>query len=247
MIEFATQWYSVLSQWSAMVGEPLQRLLAGSSIPVVSALLLGVIGGLAPCQVTANASAIAFVSQGQSPLWRTVRDYLAGKAGVYLLLGFLAAMLGLRLPTPVMALLRKLNGPMLIFMGLYFFGILRFKSAAGERITAWVKSHAPRRGSPALWLGVAFSLGFCPTMAVIFFGALVPLVVQAQAGIILPAFFAVGTALPVIIWAGALSAGKSVAGRWIKGVRRFDLVVRVLVAGVFLLLGLNDTILYWFT
>ncbi|HWI62889.1 MAG TPA: sulfite exporter TauE/SafE family protein [Symbiobacteriaceae bacterium] len=247
MVELATQWYSWLSQWSAQVGEPLQRLLAGQSIPAVSALLLGLIGGLAPCQVTANAGAIAYVSQGEAPLWRTVRDYLAGKAGVYLILGFLAAMLGLKLPTPVMALMRKLNGPLLILMGLYFLGVLNFKSTAGERMTAWVKAHAPRRGSPALWLGIAFSLGFCPTMAMIFFGALVPLVVQAQAGIILPVFFAIGTALPVIIWAGALSAGKGVAGRWIKGVRRFDVVVRVLVAGTFLLLGLNDTVLYWFT
>ncbi|HYF94635.1 MAG TPA: sulfite exporter TauE/SafE family protein [Symbiobacteriaceae bacterium] len=247
VVELAYRWYTLLSQWSAQAGEPLQQLMAAQSIPVVSAFLLGLIGGLAPCQVSANAGAIAYVSQERRPLWPAVRDYLAGKAAVYLLLGFLAAMLGLKLPTPVMAFLRKLTGPMLILMGLYFLGLLRWRGAAGERITAWLQGHAPRKGSPAFWLGVAFSLGFCPTMAVIFFGALVPLVLAAPAGIILPAVFAVGTALPVILWALALAAGRGAAGRWIKGVRRMDKAVRILVASVFLLLGLNDTVLYWFT
>jgi len=247
VVELAYRWYSLLSQWSVLAGEPLQRLMASQNMPAVSALLLGLIGGLAPCQVSANAGAIAYVSQGERPLWRTVRDYLAGKAAVYLLLGFLAAMLGLKLPTPVMALLRKLTGPMMILMGLYFIGWLRLRGDTGAKVTAWLEARAPRRGSPAFWLGVAFSLGFCPTMAVIFFGALVPIVIQAPAGVVLPAIFAVGTALPVILWAAALSAGKGVVGRWVRGARRMDKVVRTLVAGVFLLLGLNDTILYWLT
>lgn len=241
------RWYTVLSQWSNALGQPVQELLAGQNIAAVSALLLGVIGGLAPCQVTANAGAIAYMTQEERPLWPTVRDYLIGKAAVYLLLGFLAAMLGLKLPTPVMALLRKLTGPLLILMGLYFLGLLRMQGAAGERVTNWLRERAPRRGSPALWLGVAFSLGFCPTMFMIFFGTLVPLVIQAPAGMVLPVIFAVGTALPVILWAAALSVGKGAAKRWVKGARRLDKVVRAVVAGVFLLLGLNDTILYWLT
>lgn len=247
VVELAYRWYALLSQWSAAVGEPLRELMAGQNIPALSALILGLIGGLAPCQVTANAGAIAYISQEERPLWRTVRDYLAGKAAVYLILGFLAAMLGLKIPTPVMAVLRKLTGPMMILMGLYFLGWLSLRGTTGERVTGWIRAHAPRRGSPALWLGVAFSLGFCPTMALIFFGALVPLVIEAQTGMILPVLFAIGTALPVLIWAAALSAGKGVAGRWVKGVRRMDRWVRIIVAAAFLILGLNDTILYWLT
>jgi cytochrome c biogenesis protein CcdA len=250
VVEVAYRWYALLSQWSAQVGEPLQQVLRSQNLPAVSALLLGLIGAVAPCQVTANAGAIAFVSQAgseQRPLWRIVRDYLLGKAAVYILLGFLAAMLGFRVPTPVMALLRKLTGPLMILMGLYFFGLIRLRGEAGARITEWVQAHAPRRGSPAFWLGVAFSLGFCPTMAMLFFGALVPLILDSPAGMLLPVIFAIGTALPVILWALALSAGRGAANRWVKSVRRLDKAVRVLVAAVFLLLGLNDTVLYWLT
>jgi cytochrome c-type biogenesis protein len=251
VVELAYRWYSVLSQWSAALGGPLQQALGSTNIPAVSALLLGLLGGLAPCQVTANAGAIAYVtreqSSGRRSLWATVRDFLLGKMAVYLLLGFLAAMLGLKLPAPAMGLLRKLTGPLMVFVGLYLAGWIRWESTAGARLTAWIEERMPRRGSPVFWLGVAFSLGFCPTMAVIFFGTLTPLVMQAQAGMVLPAFFAVGTAAPVILWAVALSAGRRAAGKWVRQARNVDRYVRWTAGGVMLLLGLNDTILYWLT
>lgn len=250
LVEMAYRWYSVMSQLSAWAGAPLQQALGSQSIPAVSALLLGLLGGLAPCQVSANAGAIAYVTragQEKRPLWIVVRDFLAGKAAVYVLLGFLAAMLGLQLSPPVMAVLRKLTGPLMILIGLYLLGVWRWQSTAGERVTAWLEQRAPRRGSPAFWLGVAFSLGFCPTMALIFFGALVPLVVQAPAGLVLPVIFAAGTAAPVLLWALALTAGRSAANRWLRQVRGADRYVRWGAAGIFLLMGFNDTVLYWLT
>lgn len=248
-VDLAYRWYSLMSQISNLVGEPLQRLLGSQNIPGLSALLLGLLGGLAPCQVTANAGAIAYVTESsrqQRPLWPTVGSFLLGKIAVYGTLGFLAAMIGWKLPIPVMALLRKLSGPILILMGLYLLGWLRWRGPAGERITEWIRQHKPRRGSPAFWLGVAFSLGFCPTMAMIFFGGLVPLVVTSQAGIILAVVFAAGTAVPVILWAAAISAGRGAGKRWVRQVRHADRYVRLAAALVFLLLGLNDVLLYWF-
>jgi cytochrome c-type biogenesis protein len=253
VVALAYRWYTVLSQVSAQIGEPLQQVLGSQSIPAVSALLLGLLGGLAPCQISGNAGAIAYVTQsgqgGQQmrPLWATVRSYLYGKIIVYVLLGFMAAMLGLRIPGPVMGFLRKLTGPIMILMGLYFLGLIRARGETGARLTAWLQARLPRRGSPAFWLGVAFSLGFCPTMALIFFGALVPLVVEAPAGIVLPVIFAIGTAVPVLLWAVALSLGRNVAGRWVRGARQTNRYVRWAAAAVFLLVGLNDTVLYWLT
>lgn len=249
LVDLAYQWYAVLSQLSNLVGEPIQRLLGSQNLPGLSALLLGLMGGLAPCQVTANAGAIAYVTESsrqERPLWPTVGSFLLGKIAVYATLGFLAAMIGWRLPIPVMALLRKLSGPLLILMGLSMLGWLRWRGPAFERLTEWLQQRIPRRGSPAFWLGVAFSLGFCPTMAMIFFGGLIPLVVASQAGILLAVIFAAGTAVPVILWAGALSAGREAGRRWVKGVRRADRYLRVAAAVIFLLLGLNDFVLYWF-
>lgn len=248
LTDFALQWYTVLSQLSAAVGEPLQRLLGAQSMPGLSALLLGLLGGLAPCQVSANAGAIAYVTQAdeqKTSLWRVVRDFLLGKAAVYVFLGFLAALLGLRVPTPVLALLRKLSGPLMIIIGIYMAGLLQLGAVGGARLTGWLQDRLPRRGSPEFWLGAAFSLGFCPTMAMIFFGALVPLVIQAPAGMVLPIIFAVGTAVPVLLWALALTAGRKAAARWVRKIRHLDRYVRIGAATVFLLLGINDLALYW--
>ncbi len=249
LTDAAYQWYSVMSRLSTVVGEPLQQFLGSQNIPGLSALLLGLLGGLAPCQVTANAGAIAYVTQaGQDRrrLWAAVRDFLGGKIAVYVTLGVLAAFLGWKIPTPALAWLRKLSGPLMIFVGLYLAGLIRLRGESGARITQWVRERTPRRGSAPFWLGVAFSLGFCPTMAVIFFGALVPLIVQANAGLMLPVVFALGTAVPVILWAAALTAGKRVAGQWIRRLRKLDTYVRAIAAAVLLLVGLNDTLLYWF-
>jgi len=249
LTQAAYQWYIVLSQVSAALSEPVQSVLGSQNIPGLSALLLGLMGGLAPCQVTANAGAIAYVTQAEQerrPLWGTVGAFIGGKTIVYLIFGFLTAILGLTIPIPFLALMRKLNGPLLLLIALYLMGLLRWRGKTGARITAWAQERMPRRGPPALWLGMAFSLGFCPTMALIFFGALVPLMLQAPAGLALAAVFAVGTAVPVILWALALSAGKGMAGRWVRRVRNLDRYVRWGAAVIFLVVGLNDILLYWF-
>jgi hypothetical protein len=52
----------------------------------------------------------------------------------------------------------------------------------------------------AFLLGVAFSLGFCPTMVLLFFGMVMPMTVQSSYGVILPPIFALGTAFPLLLF-----------------------------------------------
>ncbi len=143
--------------------------------------------------------------------------------------------------------MRKLSCPLMILIGLYLIGLIHWRSEMGQRIADWVAHRAPRKGSAPFWLGIAFSLGFCPTMAIIFFGALVPFIIQAPGGLLLIPIFGLGTAVPVFIWALALTAGKSLGGKWIRQVRNTDRYVRWAAAAVFLFLGLTDTMLYWLT
>lgn len=246
----AYQWYLVMNQVSSALSAPIFTALGAQNIPALSALLLGLLGGLAPCQMTANAGAIAYVTQaGQNRRshWPTVWSFLAGKALIYILLGFIAAMLGLKIPTPFLAAMRKLSGPLMVVVGLYLIRVIRWQGGLGARITEWLQEHLPKRGSPAFWLGVAFSLGFCPTMAMIFFGTLVPLIIQVPAGMLLPLIFAAGTTVPVMLWALALTLGRGAANRWLKGTRNADRYIKWVAAAIFILIGLNDTLIYWLT
>lgn len=249
LAELSYRWYVLVSQISKTLGQPIQGLLFSQSIPAVSALLLGLLGGLAPCQLATNAGAIAYVTesvQGERRRWRTVRSFVLGKILVYTLLGFLAIVVGWKLPVPMMAFLRKLSGPLLIAMALSMVGGLKWRGAWGISVTEWMRIRMGRTVSPAFGLGVAFSLGFCPTMAMIFFGWLVPLLLQTPAGLLLPVIFALGTAAPLLLWAGVQAVGHQVAKRWLREARRADRFIRLGMAMILLLLGLSDTLLYWF-
>jgi hypothetical protein len=47
----------------------------------------------------------------------------------------------------------------------------------------------------AFLFGIAFSLGFCPTMFLIFFGTLMPLTLTTSYGFLLPPVFGIGTVI----------------------------------------------------
>ena len=59
-------------------------------------------------------------------------------------------------------------------------------------------------------LGVLFSMAFCPTSGVLYFGMLIPMSASATMGYMLPILFAVATSLPVLVvsWILAFSAGQ---------------------------------------
>ncbi|MEK3993018.1 urease accessory protein UreH domain-containing protein [Robertmurraya sp. FSL R5-0851] len=97
----------------------------------------------------------------------------------------------------------------------------------------------------AFLMGVSFTLGFCPTMFVLFFITLMPIALAVPYGPVLPAIFAVGTSIPLIlsiflIWYFDLS-GKLLK----KNGRKLGLFVQRLAGVVMLLIGVLDTLTYW--
>ncbi|MED4925776.1 sulfite exporter TauE/SafE family protein, partial [Anoxybacillus geothermalis] len=86
---------------------------------------------------------------------------------------------------------------------------------------------------------------FCPTMFVLFFVTLMPLVYSTSYGVLLPSVFAVGTSVPVIffiliLWYLGLS------GAVMKKGRRVGKLIQQTAGIVMVLLGVFDTITYWF-
>lgn len=248
--QFALQWYALLSGLQAVLAGPLQALAYQWNIHALSALVFGFLGSVAPCQMTGNAAAIAYLTQrsgeGRTGIWRHASAFVWGKMAVYVLLGALAILLGFRLPTWAMALLRRIFGPLMILFALYLLRVIKLQFSFGDRLAQALERRLPGRGSPAAFgLGAAYSLAFCPTMALLFFGLLVPLSLRTPGGIVLPAFFAVGTAVPLVLFAAFLSLGLGAKGAWLQGVRRLDRVLRIVAGLVILVVGINDTVLYW--
>jgi len=61
--EIIIQYYTWLSGLTSWLVLPLRDLAEAINLPLVSALLFGLIGATAPCQLSTNAVALAFVSR----------------------------------------------------------------------------------------------------------------------------------------------------------------------------------------
>lgn len=250
-MELMRQWYIFLSQLSAALGEPVSQLANQINVPLVSAVLFGLIGATAPCQLTTNLSAIAYVSRrlGVGRPWAEAVAYTLGKVLVYTVVGGAVIGLGLRIeaPTvPVVVAARKLLGPLLIVIGLVFLGLVKLRISLGQPLTAAIQRRISVRGAwGAFLMGVVFSFAFCPTLFLLFFGLTVPLGLRSEGGLLLPGLFAVGTALPLLAYAALVAAGSGLAGAYARRLVGSHAVVRRIAGAIFILAGINDTLTYW--
>lgn len=244
--------YEFLSKISQFLSEPFADVVFSSNIAIVTAIFLGFIGSVAPCQISANAAAITYFGnrQFQGALsWVEIVLYLLGKVLVFSLLGLLFWLLGQQLSQtsiPVFSLSRKLLGPLFIVMGLFLLGWIKLPFQIGLRISHALQTYSrqQRGGSSAFLLGVAFSLGFCPTMFSLFFGLLMPLSLQSTYGFILPPIFAIGTAMPFLLFAG-LAVGFGLNRMMIKKSKIWGKWIQIIAGVIFIVFGVIDTMTYW--
>ena len=158
--------------------------------------------------------------------------------------------LGLRLEQaaiPVAVVARKAIGPLMILIGLSLVGIVRLRGAAGSRVASWLRSRLAGTGMPgAFSLGVVFSFTFCPTLFWLFFGLMIPLALISNGGWTFPGVFAVGTALPLISFAALASSGSQMSEKLKERLKGSLSLVSRISGAIFILVGINDTLTYWF-
>ncbi len=253
MAELIAQWYGVLNTLNRVLNEPVRALADGVGFAPLTAVLLGFLGALSPCQLTTGLASIALLGRdprGARPLLAGLA-YVAGKALVYALLGLLFVALGqaaARGSIPVIQVARRALGPLMLVVGLALLGVLpsRVTFGLGERVAAYAAGRLDAtRPRGAFALGAAFALAFCPTLFLLFFGLLIPLALSSPGGAAYPALFAVGTALPVLAVLGALALGMSGAARASGVAGRLQPALTQFAGLVLVLTGANDTIVYW--
>lgn len=251
MQDFAIQWYAILSSLNAALVEPIDALQRSAGVPLLSALLFGVLGATSPCQLTTNAGALAYVARSagsRGAVARGATAYLLAKVLVYTLIGAAVILAGQQLAQhsiPAIQLARKLFGPLMIVLALYLFRLLPLRFTFGQGVADWLEARAGTGAAGAFALGAAFSLAFCPTLFLLFFGLTIPLALSSPIGVLYPGVFAVGTTLPLLVLAAMLSAGLGAGGGYVARARRVDAWIRPVAATVLLLAGLNDTLTYW--
>lgn len=243
--------YTFFSQISMYLSEPFVNA-ANTDIALIAALFLGMIGSLAPCQISANVAAITYFGnrQFQKELtWKEITMYVIGKIMVFFLLGSLFWFFGQQVSKefiPFLAYARKALGPLLILIGFFLLGWIIFPFQIGARLSEFIRKQSVKMGGQwgAFFMGVAFSLGFCPTMYVLFFGTLMPLALQSSYGYVLPPIFAMSTAMPFLLFAG-LTVGLGLDRIMVKRTRVWGNRIQKLAGLFFILFGISDTLTYW--
>ncbi|QKS72676.1 sulfite exporter TauE/SafE family protein [Paenalkalicoccus suaedae] len=240
--------FDYVERISAILREPfMNAALAFESTPIVFAFVLGIVGALAPCQFSGNLSAITLYgsrSLREGISWPETFFYTLGKIVAFTGLGALVWLIGQEFQrelTPYFPWLRRIVGPTLIIMGLYMIGAFRLT----QTVSLWRQRTERIKGKGgAFMLGFSFSLAFCPTMFILFFGLLMPLTFTSSVGGALPAVFAVGTALPFLFIIGSiwfLGAGSAL----VKKGRRVGRYVQYVAGAVLIVIGVLDIVTFW--
>jgi len=181
-------------------------LIDNYNIPILTAFLLGVLTSISPCPLATNITAIAYISKEIKTAKHTLLNgtfYTLGRGASYTILATLIyfGLSSFQVSSIFQGWGDKILGPVLVIIGLIMFGIIKINFGKGgekvERIKLWL-SQKGFIGS--FLLGMIFALAFCPYSGVLFFGALIPLVLKSAEGLLLPPIFALGTGLPVIIF-----------------------------------------------
>lgn len=224
----------------------LQTLLDNSSTPVLTAFLLGLLTALSPCPLATNIAAIGFIGKEMENRKRVFRNgllYTLGRILAYTLLGFVlililkegSSMFGIQKTIGTWG--ERVLGPVLLVIGLFMlFGDRLNLPQFGFKGNA--EELARKGGWGVLLIGILFALAFCPTSGVFYFGMLIPLSATTTAGYLLPAVFAIATALPVLVVAWILAFSVQQMGRFYGRMRTVQRWMNLFVGGVFIGIGI---------
>lgn len=221
----------------------LQSLAMAGSMPFISAFILGLLMSMSPCPLATNIAAIAYLSKDlQSPKKTFINGlfYTLGRAITYTALATVIyfGISAFTISSIFQGWGDKVLGPILIVIGLVMLDIIKINISGNNRFVESTKVWLAGKGYlGSILLGALFALAFCPYSGVIFFGMLMPLIVNSNEGLLLAPIFSLGTGIPVIIFAAIIAFGMKSMGKAFGILSKVEVVVRKTVGVIFIIVG----------
>lgn len=231
----------------------LQSILENSSVPVITAFILGLLTAVSPCPLATNITAIGFIGKDIENRHRIFINgllYTLGRILTYTVLGFILIPI-LREGASMFAVQKAVSkygeiliAPLLIVIGIYMLDLIKLNIPKISINGEYVKKRT--KGSwGALFLGILFSLAFCPSSGIFFFGMLIPLSAAEAGGYLLPVVYAIATGLPVILVAWVLAYSVAGLGKFYNRIQVFEKWFRKIVAILFIAVGIYYAVIFY--
>ncbi|MEX0996906.1 MAG: aromatic aminobenezylarsenical efflux permease ArsG family transporter [Flavobacteriaceae bacterium] len=231
--------------------EWINELAQNREAPVLAAFALGLLTAIAPCPLATNVTATAYIAKTITNKKKVLLSgvlYTLGRVLTYTLIG---AIIYFGASKFEVAKLFQGNGEkyigfVLIFIGLIMLDVIKLNFIKGGNITDKLSEKFKTKGLlGSFLLGALFALAFCPYSGALFFAMLIPLTLSASAGLALPVLFAIGTGLPVILFAFVIAFSMQKLGMYFKAITKVEKVMRLLAGLVFILTGLYYINIYF--
>lgn len=210
----------------------------------LSAIWLGILTSISPCPLATNIAAVAYLSRKiNHPKWVFISGlaYTAGRMVSYAGIGFVVVKSLLSIPVVANTLQNVMNkafGPILVVTGLLLLELFSFNIKSFSISSKHQEKLANSGVFGSFGLGFLFALAFCPIAAALYFGSLIPLALTNSSPVLIPALYGIGTALPVIFFAGLIAVGVTSLSHWFARLSRAEQFMRKLTGIVFIVVGL---------
>lgn len=224
--------------------EYLTNLLENSTMPWLSAFILGLMTAISPCPMATNITAIGFIGkdiENRNRVFINGLLYTLGRTVTYTLIPLIIYFGADKLKFSGFFQLygEKFLGPLLVIIGLFMLDLSRISFPGISRLTSKMQGKTTWSVGNVVLLGIVFALAFCPYSGVLFFGMLVPITLSSNAGLYLPAIFAIATGIPIIIFAWLLAYAISTVGSFYNKMKVFELWFRRFIAVLFIGVGIH--------
>ncbi|MDT8394628.1 MAG: aromatic aminobenezylarsenical efflux permease ArsG family transporter [Bacteroidales bacterium] len=231
--------------------EFLSNLVSNSSIPIVTAFLLGLMTAISPCPLATNITAIGFISKdvkNKKKVFISGLVYTLGRAVSYTVLAIIIYIGAdqFKVSGWFQQYGEKIIGPLLIIIGLLMLDVIRVSFPGMNKFSKKIQNKGTLSYLDALLLGIVFALAFCPYSGVLYFGMLIPMTISSASGLYLPFVFAIATGIPVIIFAWLLAYTVSGVGSLYNRLKVFEIWFRRVIAVLFIATGLYYVVLIYF-
>lgn len=226
-------------------------ILENSTMPWLSALVLGLMTAISPCPLATNITAIGFISkdiENRNRVFLNGLLYTLGRAVSYTSIALIIYMGAdqLQFSGFFQRYGEKFLGPLLIIIGIFMLGIIKINFPGLGKLTSRMENKSTWNFIDTILLGMVFALAFCPYSGVLYFGMLVPMTVASASGLYLPIIFAIATGIPVILFAWVLAYTVSGIGHVYHKVKTFERWFRRIIAVLFILVGIYYIIRVYF-